>query len=266
MNQTILNIAFGLLSFLIAFIQPSFAQDMEKEGLTVDGKEKVFALGINLTNRGWGFNTYYGIGNNQYQWLIGVDLHSVKDSRETLIEPFSKFQDQGKKYIYGKQNYLYVFTPSVGFQRNLIPAQGGNLLNVRVGGQIGPAIGLLNPYSVEIFDPVPNNNNNPGQNYFGYRVIEPFNPEKHDFSEIIGRASILSAKPELSAQFGLSLRTHVLMDFTRSHKYIGGFQLTLDADYFLQPVPIMAQLDEQIQNRKFFLAGSLGLVFGNRWQ
>ncbi|GEM_PF-2559871 len=231
-----------------------------KEQLKSDILEKGFVLGINLTNRGGGVYFHYIKGDARRQWVFGLDIHSVRDERETSIQ--SAFGDSGKDYIYGKLNYFYVFTPSVGIQKNLIPVGYGNLLNIRVGAQIGPAIGLLNPYLVEIFEPVNNSPNN-GQ---GYRIVVPYDPTEYSYNEIIGKANLLSTKPSISAQLGLSLRGHILIDFTHSPQYIGGLSIGLNADYFPATIPIMNESSEQIENQQLFLAGSIGVVFGSRSQ
>lgn len=252
-----------LILFLALILRvPSYAQaevpDPESDMETNRG----VLVGFNLSNRGLGVNLNFFRGGDRQQLVYGVDIFSVRGANEASVQ--SAFGDQGKDYVYGKQNYLFVITPSIGLQRELIPKALGNFANVRVGAQLGPAIGLLNPYSVEIFEPIRNNTG--GQAYYGYRVIVPYDPTEHSYDEIIGRAGLLSSKLNLRAQLGVSLRLHTLVDFSRNQRYIGGMQIGLNADYFPKEVPIMAELGGKVQNQRFFLAGNIGLVFGNRWQ
>ncbi|RMG30281.1 MAG: hypothetical protein D6730_02745 [Bacteroidetes bacterium] len=233
-----------------------------REDYAEDGPEQAMVLSLNLTNLGAGFHVHYYRGNEQQQMVFGVDFHSVKSVHETPVS--SAFGDQGKDFVYGKQNYFYIFTPSVGIQKNLIPAGGGNLINVRVGLQAGPAIGLLNPYYVEIFEPIRNPGN--GQAYYGYRIVAAYNPAEHTYDEIIGKAGLLASKFKIKAQVGVSLRANALIDFTRNPRYVSGLQIGLNADLFANKVPIMAEFGNKIQNQQYFLAGNLGLVFGSRWR
>lgn len=212
------------------------------------------AIGLHITTGGIGFNINHLRGNDPNKlFLVGLEINSVRDTREVQIE--SAYGEQGKKYVFGKANHFYVATPSVGIQQNFFPLHANNQLNVRLGIQAGPAIGIVSPYLVEIFESLP------GNSFYGRRSIEQFNPEEHAYSDIIGKANFLSEPLETDFKIGLSLKGSAWIDFSRSNHYISAIQLAVNADIFPSEIPIMVVS----QNKQVFIAGSLGIVFGNRW-
>lgn len=211
-------------------------------------------IGLHLTTRGLGFSIDHLRGTDPNKlFIFGLEMNTVRDSREVMIE--SAYGEQGRKYVYGKANHFYVVSPTIGIQRNMFPLHDNNQINVRLGFQAGPTIGLLSPYLVEIFESLP------GNSFYGRRSIQQFNPENHSYNDIIGKANFLSEPLELDLVVGATLKGSAWIDFSRSNHYISAIQLSLRADIFSQEAPIMVIGG----NRQLFVAGSLGIVFGNRW-
>lgn len=220
-----------------------------------EGSETVpwgFTMGAAVSTHGGGAQLNYLRGKGARQWMFSLDTYLLEDDRETRIE--SAFGENGGRYSFGKLNYAFLVTPTVGFQQNLFPAKDYNLLNFRVGAQVGPTLAMLTPYYVEIFTPVP------GRPAFGYGEVMPFDPDVHQYEDIIRKVKLFSSEFDFTTQIGLSVRTHILIDFTRGKNYVGALQLGLNVDAFAEPVPLMAFVD----NKKTFVTGTLGLVFGMR--
>ncbi len=215
------------------------------------------SVGFQMANRGPGFSVNYSRGESAYrQWTFNFDAFLVKDLRETQIDPF--VQDQGRKYIYGKLNHLLILSPTIGSEWPLFQVSSLNAINVRGGVKVGPALGLLNPYQVEILTPVPGAQ-------FKYTIeIEAFDPSMHAYSDIFGRANFISSSIKPSFVAGLSLKTYAIMDFTRHDAGIAGLIFAAHADLFPKPVPIMAEINGRV-NRQSFFAVSLGMIFGKGW-
>ena len=215
-----------------------------------------FTSGLHFSNRGWGVSFNYLTGPNHRQWIASLEIHSVNDGRENLIDPF--FGNRGKRYVFGKLHNFWVLTPGFGIQKNVIPRGNGNLVNVRIGAKAGPAIGLLNPYYLEIFEPLP------GRPLIGDRVVVAYDPAVHTYGKIVGRAGLLASELNLDAQIGMSVGIHAFLDFTRSSHFVNGMELSIRTDIFTKPVPILAEFDK-LENQKMFLSGTIGFVLGNRW-
>lgn len=213
-------------------------------------------LGIQSTTRGWGASLHYLIGPDEMQIVAGVDMNVIKDPREIRIESF--FGQQGRDYVFGKLNHFAALSPMIGVQKNIMQVGSGNLLNLRVGGLIGPTLGILTPYHLEIFSPIA------GRPQLGDRVVEPYDPAVHSFTSIVGRASIFDSDFDPSAQFGLSAKVYGVIDFSNTSESIKAVQLGVNANWFASPVPIMADFAE-VENSQLFVSVSFGLLLGNRW-
>ena len=209
-----------------------------------------------FTARGMGGGLNYSFGEDRKHYLISLDFHSTRDLHESPVNP-AYGRELGRKYVYGKLNYFYVLTPSFGISYNLIPKNGMNYANLRGMIKAGPAIGLLNPYYLEVYKP----NQGPGTDN---RVIEAYDPSAHSYNRIFGRARLFSSGFDLNARVGLSIKTMALLDFAPNPRFIHGLSLGLNTDLFFHPVPIMAELDK-LQNQRIFVVGSLGFIIGNRW-
>ncbi|MDX2245584.1 MAG: hypothetical protein SF052_02330 [Bacteroidia bacterium] len=239
---------------LIFFLLPLILFSQKEEEKPISGG---YIMGFHKTNRGMGAEISYLTGPDHQQMVWGLDLHLVKELNEANIEPVYG-TELGRKYVYGKLNYFFVLHPSVGIQKNLFQLNSLNMINLRAGVKIGPAIGLLTPYYLEIYRPgqgIPTAND---------REIEAYDPTLHTYAKIFGRAGFFAARPQLQATLGGSVKGYILVDFARSSRYISGFKLGTHADFFVNPVPIMTGLDK-LENHRIFVAFSIGFIFGNRW-
>lgn len=229
-----------------------FSQKKEQEPISGG-----FAGAIYKTSRGAGVELNYLKGPDDQQIILGLDIFSLKELNESSIDPIYG-TELGRKYVYGKLNYFFVLAPSVGIQKNLFRLSPVNLINFRGGLKIGPSVGLLTPYYLEIFRPglgTPTAND---------RQVEAYDPAIHTYSKIFGRASFFATNPQLQPVLGGSIKGYVMVDFARSSSYISGFKLGCNADFFARPIPIMTGLDK-LENHRIFVALSIGFMIGNRW-
>ncbi|MEM7371575.1 MAG: hypothetical protein AAF587_23375 [Bacteroidota bacterium] len=241
---------FGIFLLTQSFLSPLYSQINDPQSISGG-----FAAGMHGTSRGLGIELELAKGPMQRQFLYGLSLHQLKDLREVQIESF--FGDQGRSYVYGKLNHFVVLQPSFGIQYHLIPKSHLNVMQILGGIKIGPSIGFLNPYFLEIYLPGPNPGN---QN----RDIVPFNPAEHTYGRIYGRASLVSSRLELSPVIGMGIKAHALIDFGRNTRNISALKLGVNLDAFAKQVPILQERDG-IDNNRLFFAVSAGLLFGRRW-
>lgn len=233
-----------------------FSQENTEEEVNVTGG---FWIGGHISSRGWGFNMNYLRGKKDRDWhlIVGFDAFHLRDSRELRIE--SIFNNQGgRDFVFGKLNYFFVVSPTVGIYKDLFREKSGSMIDVSVAIQAGPALGILSPYYIEVA------RSSPGISAFNIRSVEPFDPEIHAYIDIIGRSGIFSEQLQPETEIGLSVRTFTLIDLTRSRKYISGLQAGIQADIFPEEVAILAPRDG-VENRQAFISFTLGLVIGNRW-
>ena len=219
------------------------------------GEYRALATGFHLSSRGMGGDIRFLRGTAGRTLEFGLRAYGLKAARETKIE--SQFQERGTRYIYGKLNRLMVVTPYAGIQHTLIPRRKGSFLSVKNSLQIGPALGLLRPYYLDIFVP------SPIYQQMGTPEPQPFDPAEHSYVDIVGVSSIfVSGFGRVSLRPGLSLRASSLVDFAQRDSYIQGIELGANLDIFFSEVQLMAD----VHNPSVFLAFSLGMVMGNGWR
>lgn len=236
--------------FLFLF---TFGHAQEEENLTYN---KGMQIAVSNSNRGLGGSLGYEFGENPNKFVISLDFQQLKDSREALTAPF--IGDQGKRYVFGKVNNAWNISPMVGIYRNAIPRGNSNILKLRVGAKVGPAIGILNAYHIELYQAVP------GRPFSPEFVTVAYDPVEHSFGEIVGRASFWTSEFNPTVQMGFSTHLNAMIDFSRTEATINGIELGVNADVFFAEVPILAEING-IKNQKMFISVSAGLVFGGRW-
>ena len=245
LGKASLGILLGLLMSL-----PVLAQD----GSSGDRNPIPWSLSFGgfLSTQGGGGHLDYGIGRGNRQLMVSVDAYTLHDKRETKIA--SAFGEQGGDYSYGKLNYVFMVSPTVGMQWNLFPDGDRNLIDFHVSAQVGPAIAFLVPYKVEIFTPVA------GRPQFGFPKVENYDPGLHSYEDIIRKAKVFDGDLETTNRVGVSTRLNMYFDFSKNPEYLSGVRLGVNADIFGEELPVMAITE----NRRAYLTGTVGLIFGFR--
>ncbi|MEM8896600.1 MAG: hypothetical protein AAGC85_00780 [Bacteroidota bacterium] len=231
----------------------SYAQEKEMEDKRAPGG---FIFNAQMTTSGVGVSLNYLFGKPNLQWNLAIRGNSIRSNRENIID--SAYGDQGKKYVYGKMNYFFVLAPTVGIQHNAFPARKGNIMDVSVGINVGPSVGLTTPYYVEVFNPVP------GNAFYGVREKAAYDPAIHAYNDIIGRAGLFNGEFDFNTSIGAHVRAYALLDFARAYKYVSGFEVGINADIYGDPIEIVAS-QERFENQSTFISATIGIIIGNRW-
>jgi hypothetical protein len=222
--------------------------------------DPAFTQGISanvmIGNRGNGVEVVYHRGSPARQVTIGLELRQVRDPREAKIEPFQFSADRGRRYVFNKLNRLTLLNPMIGLEWSIMPHSTLNLIDLKAGVRMGPSIGLINPYYLEICRGIS------GQPTCTLST-EPFTPSEHNFFNIYGRAG-LQAPFNPTVQVGLSTAAYTLIDFSGNDRSIKALRLGVHADGFAQAIPLLDQ-SEDLQNRQLFVSLSAAIQFGTRW-
>ncbi len=216
-----------------------------------------FFWGLHASSNGVGVGLRYELGDGAVApiWTAGLDLYIVRDPHEVRIEPI---REQGRRYIFNKQNHFLVLSPMVGRQITLAPRTFLNQIGLHGGVQVGPAIGILNPYYLEICQ-----ESSPGS-LTCTREIEAFDPALHAFGRILGRAPLVSTRITPTFRLGLNIQAYATLDFTTSRRIISGVNIGFHVRAFPSRIPILVE-SEDLQNQSIFVSGSVGFLLGNRW-
>lgn len=207
-----------------------------------------------MTTRGLGIDAAYAVGNERRQFRFGLEVRQIRDDHEAHIDPVRP--ERGSRYIYGKLNSLTQINPTVGVEWNLVPLSRLNLFNVRVGLTAGPGIGLLNPYYLTVCLSSGGQACTP--------EIQAYDPDRHNFFNIQGRAPIGGGDFAPEVRLGGTLGGYALVDLSAREAYINGLVFGFRVDAFTERMPLVVETS-MLQNQQVFLTASLGLVLGSRW-
>lgn len=228
-----------------------WSQAPEKEQMPTRG----MGVGVMLHNFGWGFDIqYYLLKDNGKTITISTSISSFKHPQE--LKRNSAYADQGgKDYIWAKRNYGYVFAPTVGFGKDWIGRNDFNKINLRTNVAIGPALGLLKPYYLEVAIPIGGNQ--------AFVDIDQFDPALYNYTNIVGEADYFIGVNELQVVPGIQGRVSTMLDFAGNKDVIRGIELALFGNYFAQPLELV---DATVaSNKRFWVGGSIEFIIGNTW-
>lgn len=202
-----------------------------------------------------GLGLEYRIGKNRSifnKWTLEFDLLEYKHSKE--IKSINPFYTNTKSYIYGKLNTIYLVRAGFGEQRllNRKPYTGGVELRLFYTG--GLTVAMAKPVYLNIlqWDTTDTRLN---------IVTQKYDPENHFPDNIYGRASFLKGFKEIKPYPGLYAKLGLGIEFGNINQSTKLVEVGTVLDYFLKPVPIMAnQKDDQ-----FFLTLYLSFGIGKRY-
>ena len=246
---------YRLFILLILFVLSTtvYAQNELYEEPVVIYSRQMYG-GVQLHSNGLGgFFNYGRYQNASKVFILGIDAVSMKHEKE--VKSYNPVYEDGRSYVYGKVNNFYVLRPSVGIKK--IHTVKLRKSGVQVGYSIagGPSLGLLKPVYLEIGYPsIP----------YQYWVTERYDPQRHFFDDIYGRASGLEGLNELKLLPGGFVKFAFNFEYSTEKDGLKGMETGVVLDAYPKPVPIMA---EEIigQNRQFFVSFYLNFFIGRKY-
>lgn len=239
---------FFLFSFLL-IINSLYSQEVKEPNF----RNNQLTYSGGLSTRGlWG-ESRFRFGQNETKWVVGLEFSTLQSMREIRIKSWYMQQRIGTRYVFDKMNRFGVIAPTFGISRDIFPQGYYNKINVRVDASMGPALGLLRPYYVEV---------DFGTTFSDVKSVpyDPTNPNIY-YERIMGETPFYRYLSPKKGLLGLSLRANALIDFSRYKKSMNGVQLGLNVDAFPKAVQIMATQ----KNNAVFVSACIGLMFGHRW-
>jgi hypothetical protein len=151
----------------------------------------------------------------------GLEIMNVKHPQEVRRPA----QGSGNYFLYGKSNYLYSFRLQYGrdfilFQK--APQQG---VEIKAVFAAGPSIGVVAPYFIE-------RNIGNGLN----TVKEQYDPNKHEFGEILGNGGILYGVGNSKIQMGGNLKAALNFETGVLKSQVTGFEVGFLVDAYTNKV------------------------------
>jgi len=242
--KTVLLFIFSVFGLILAAPLTAIAQEDDIYEYSTE-----FIWGVNKNTNdgligGFIFRHSQVIKNNQFR-TIGVELINVKHPQEFRHNSFT-----GNTFIWGKENYLYSIRFQYGRDWVLFKKAAQQGVQIKAGVSVGPTIGLVAPYYIEI------------QVGPGTTITEPFDPEKHgnSFLNIIGTGGVFQGLFESDVRLGVNIRSGLSFEFGTFKSNVTGFEVGLMLEAFTKEVVLVPFSD----NRAIFPSAYLTLFYGSR--
>lgn len=181
-------------------------------------------------------------GKRQFRYLA-LEIVNVKHPKEVQSQtPYS-----GQRYVYNKQNYLFVVRPQYGREISLFSrtAEEGVAINGILA--VGPSIGIIKPYYVQY-------SVRPGQ-----VETRPFDPTLQP-ELIVGSGSFFQGFDKSKLTVGLNFKAAVAFELSAFRNNMTGLEIGFLAEAYPNQVVIM----NDANNRSVYTSGFVTLFFGNK--
>lgn len=185
--------------------------------------------------------------------LYTVDALYMKHDKE--IKSYNPVYDDTKSYVYGKKNNFYVVRAGIGQKKILTDKLRRSGVQVAYSYSFGPSVGITKPIYLEIGYPsIP----------YEYLAIEKYDPDKHYFDDIYGRASGLNGLNELRFFPGAFAKFALNFEYSNEKDRLKGLEVGAVLDGYFSDVPIMAE-EIGANNRKIFFNVFVNLFIGKKY-
>jgi len=187
------------------------------------------------------------------QRFVDFDILNMKDPKEIKMGNVYMF-DEAKKFVYGKENYIYISRIGLGSLKvlNEKPYWGG--VDVRRFYSFGASIAMAKPTYLYILDQTTGT-------YYYDLVLQRYNPEVHNLTNIYGRGPFLEGIGESKFYPGLYFKGGVSFEYGPEKSVVKYLEAGVAADVFIKKIPIMA-FDN---NRNYFITFYISANFGKRY-
>ena len=241
-----------LLLIFQLFSASMFSQVPVNEKLMVRITKEIW-LGATVHSSGFALN--YGMSKFKTfkkKSLINVDLVSINHGKEYKI--FGSFDENAKKFIFGKFNSLYTVRFGFGNRKILYEKLRENGLQISMNYTVGPSLGLVKPVFLEVF-----------KYDFSGRIAgiatERYDPELHNFYNIYGRASWTAGLMETKINPGMFFKFGLDFDFSSNREIINSLEVGACLDVFSKPVILMVENN----NYRFYPSVYINCSIGNKF-
>ncbi|MGA0559948.1 hypothetical protein ACO2Q8_25020 [Larkinella sp. VNQ87] len=181
-------------------------------------------------------------GKRQFRYLA-VEIVNVKHPKEVQSStPYS-----GARYVYNKQNYLFVVRPQYGREISLFTRTADEGVAINGILAVGPSIGVIKPYYVQY-------STRPGQ-----VDTRPFDPSLQP-ELIVGAGSFFQGFDKSKLTVGLNFKAAVAFELSAFRNNMTGLEIGFLAEAFPKEVVIM----HDANNRSVYTSGFVTLFFGNK--
>lgn len=234
-------VLFLLIAFALSCMHTANAQYSGDYEYSI---EKVWGI-TKATNSGLigGFSFKYARELKEDRFHGGmIEIVNIKHPQEQRV-----YSEAGNTFVWGKQHYLYSIRLS--YLRQFTFFKKASQQGVQVSGivALGPTIALEAPYYVEV---------RAGNG----TIKEPYDPNKHQWVDIVGTGNILQGVGESSVVPGLNTRFGVAFEFGSFKSNVVGLEVGFESDFFTRKIIIVPTTE----NYSIFPSAYVTLFYGSR--
>mgnify|MGYP000374426699 CR=1 FL=1 len=230
----------------------------ESKGITYDTE---LAGNIKFLTNGWSIGGHYGILKNYYTTntfsLEFGELHHARETRQRSYNNLSAFGRSARSYMYGKQNSLYTLRGGVGQKRYFSEKARRKGVAIGMSYNIGPSIGLVKPYYLEIARLEQGSNR---VNIYDIKYSEENANEFLVVDNIYGASSIGMGLDEISIAAGGHAKIALHLDWGAYDETVKALEVGITADFYFKNIELMVTDD----NRPFFVNFYASFELGKR--
>lgn len=251
-----------LLSWCYVFAQGTFQPKQLDDALKGIVYDQEVAINLRLQTNGFAFGVDIGKIKTYYQTsYLHLEIGELKNPKETRQSPDYASSPNGKvsrAFKFGKQNNLYALRVGYGMKRYYSEKAKRKGVAVGLSYEVGPTLGILKPYYLEIFSPEAGGS--PVTTKYSTDNEERFT----DVFAIYGSSGWTKGLDELSVLPGVHGKLAVHFDWGAFDQYVKAFEAGVMVDVFAKKPPIMVEVNNN-KNRAYFINLFLNIQFGKRW-
>lgn len=247
-----LLIAVGLLVSLQTLAQNE--HELYDEAVVLHNRQMYGGLHLHSGGLGAFFNVGKYQGASKL-YFLGIDMLYMKHEKE--VKSFNPIYEDSRSYVYGKMNNFYVIRPSIGIKKTISVKLRKSGVEVGYIFQFGPSLGLTKPVYLEIGYPsIP----------YEYLSVEQYDPEKHFFDDIYGKASGVNGLNQLKVHPGGFAKFAFTFEYSNEKDLMKGMETGVVVDLYARRIPILANTASFTdQNKSLFLNFYLNLFIGKKY-
>ncbi len=227
-----------------------------------------FAVDFKIHTQGLGVGVNLGRLITYYKTrYVNFSITEIKHPREYRQSFDFRVPAAGRvsrSFIYGKQNQLFTLHGGIGEKRYFSEKALNRGLAVGVSYSLGPALGLLKPYYLDLI-----RYQEPDFSNFFVRSesYSESNADKFlDINSIYGASGVLKGLDELRIVPGGHAKFAVHLDWGAFDEFVKAVEAGVMLDVFFQQMPLMVETPqtEEMDNQMLFINFFVNLQLGKR--
>lgn len=209
-------------------------------------------VSFHLHTRGLGFGYRRGwhvTGKRKRQ--IEVEALNMKHPKE--IREKTNLRDNAKSFYYGKLNSVFMLRAGFGYQNTLYRRADRKSVEIRCTYMVGPNITFAKPIYLTVLKEGPNQQ----QDY----VIEQYDPDKHNLTNIVGRAPFINGFERLKVLPAAYAKLAFSFEYADYSNEVKAIETGIIGDFYPIALPMMARYPKE----NYIVTLYISFIFGKKW-